>query len=169
MRRSMLVLAVLAVFAVAVAAYPAPAAAQSGWIAAGVWVGNAGTNYAYLTGELYISDKASLGIEYQAQEIAVSVWYGLNRGFYGQVAFSDYSPRWEAGVWGSTMLSSTIEAAAWIGATSHLKDGEKVEFTARAEAYVPFGRSLFGLIGVDGVFVDGKHSFTGRVGIGTNF
>ncbi|OUM94237.1 MAG: hypothetical protein BAA04_13715 [Firmicutes bacterium ZCTH02-B6] len=169
MRRSALFAVVLAVCALALVANPAPAAAQNVWVAVGASLGE-GESQAFLTGEVSLSGPLTLGLEYQANEVGIGARWGQSQGLYGQLGLSEKGTRAEVGVWGSVRLSNTIEARGWLGASSYVSTGDsKLEFTGRAEAYVPFADSLFALIGVDGVFVDGKHKFLGRVGIGTTF
>lgn len=170
MRRSALFAVILAVCALAFAANPVPAAAQNVWVSVGALLGEESTNQAFLTGEVSLPGPWSLGLEYQGKEVAVGARWGGNQGFYGQLGMSENGTRVEVGVWGSTRLSSAVGARGWFGASSYLgSESSKLEFTGRAEAYVPFANSLFALVGVDGIFVDGGHKFLGRIGIGTYF
>ena len=168
MRRSMwLVVLVLAV--ALVAGIPA-AAQQGGWFSAGVSYDNEDKQiHPYVTGELYLNDISSLGIEYLNKEIAVSYWWGESRGLYGQVGFGDGAARIEAGAWGSTDLSPTVAASGWVGASKVLEGDSPIFFVARGEVYIPVTDRLFALTGVDVYFHSDETIFGGRLAIGTDF
>lgn len=172
MRRSVLLVAVLTILAASLAALPAAAQASqpAGWVALGAWVEDAPKQQVWLTGELYLTNVWSLGYEYQADEVFLAGRYGDQRGFYGGFGFSDFSPRWEVGVWGSAKLSPTISVAGWLGVTGQTDaPSTKAKFTARAEAYIPVADRFFVLVGVDDYFNEAKHKFAGRIGVGLRF
>ena len=99
MRRSALFAVVLAVCALAIAANPVPAAAQDMWVAVGASLDES-QSQAFLTSEVSLAGPWTLGLEYQAKEVAVGVRWGDARGFYGQLGMSENGTRVELGVWG---------------------------------------------------------------------
>jgi len=168
MRRSLLV--VVCVLAAALIAGIPAAAQQGGWFAAGVSYDNGDEKFhPYVTGELYLTPNSSLGVEYLAEEISLSYWWGESRGLYGQVGFIDSNTRIEVGAWASTDLSATISASGWIGASKLLDNDSPIVVVARGELYIPITDKLFALAGVDAAFHSEETVVGGRLAIGTDF
>ncbi|HEY8496602.1 MAG TPA: hypothetical protein VIK98_06185 [Limnochordales bacterium] len=148
MKRAVLVALVVALGATAFTALPA--AAQSGWIAAGLGVvaGKASHGWAY--GEVQVQDDFALAAEYVSPAFSLIGRFGGARGPYGQVGFGDGKlASWELGLWARTGLAGTVSAAGWIGLQGSFNSGSSVLVAVQGEVYFPISGRLLAVMGAE--------------------
>ncbi|MBO8141830.1 MAG: hypothetical protein H0Z37_06610 [Firmicutes bacterium] len=151
-------------------AVPIPAAAQQGWISAGLALQEEESSSAFVYGELNIRDDLAIGVDYAMETLALSAWFGTERGYYGQLGLDDSSlETWEIGLWGGTNPASGLELAGWIGLTGEFDDSSDLQVAVGGEAYMPVQEPFFAVIGADTVVSGNDHPITVRVGLGTSF
>lgn len=139
------------VAALAVTAFSAlPAAAESGWIAAGLGVVSGKPSHGWVYGEVQLQDDFALAAEYVSPGFSVMGRFGGEEGPYAQVGFGDGKmSSWELGLWAKTGLTSTVSAAGWIGLQGSFNSVSNVLVAVQGEIYFPISGNLMAVVGAE--------------------
>lgn len=127
--------------------------------------------YVYVEGD--VVDNLSIGVEYYHSQLALSLWLGLTRGFYGEVKWADgisSNPQSaEVGLWSQLELFDQGAVYGWVGAKRLLNGPATTALSLNAEAEFPVSDSLFAVIGGKAELAKNDNDFNGWLGLGYRF
>lgn len=170
MRKSIVALTVVAVLLTA--SLSAAAAPFSGTIVGGVRTHASDVEpYIYLEGS--VLDNLAVGVDYHRKHLALSVWLGWTRGFYGEVqwtnGFTSKPQSAELGLWSQFNVADRAVVYGWVGAKRQATSPAITRLSLNAEAQVPLSGAVYAVVGGSADFGQNVSDFNGWLGLGYQF
>lgn len=170
MRKTLLSVTLVAVLLAS--SLSAAAAPLTGTIVGGVRTHGSDLDpYVYL--EANLVDNFALGVEHYHNRLDLSLWLGLNRGFYGEVnwanGLSSKPQSAELGLWSELDLSDRALVYGWVGAKRQLVGAGTTSLSLNAEAHLTLSGSVYLVVGGGVDLAQSASNTNGWLGIGYNF
>lgn len=124
----------------------------------------------YVYVEASLADNLDLGFEYYRSRLGLSLWSGVNRGFYGELFFASSAlDRAEIGLWHEFDLSDRSLLIGWLGARRQLAGSQFTSVSLNAELQQRLDGSLYLVAGAGAAFGNNNTDVSGWVGLGFGY